>query len=257
MAFVDYEIGDELSRLRAKRLALGMGADWERVVAPRLRLASMPKLYLTSADGEGQWCRALDGCTFAVVDSLRRASPGVDENDSRITEYLDRLTRVSLTTGCAIVVIHHASTKGDGTGRRKAAPRGSSAIFDACGSVLVMSAEKGAPALVSHEKAPTRGTTTDDFYLAIRDVPLDGDPMAGLAVDYRTPEQVEPPRKVAAAFDGVRARVLAAVREKGGITSKNKIAAIVGGTKSVVLEAVDDLVEDSALSFVGGLYRVV
>jgi hypothetical protein len=201
-AFVDYEIGEELSRQRARRLAIGMGLDFANEVAPSLRLAAMPRLYLTSADGEAQWCRALDGCAFAVVDSLRRASPGVDENDSRITEYLDRLTRVSLATGCSVLVIHHASTKTDGQGRRKAAPRGSSAIFDAAGSVLIMTAEKGEPALVSHEKAPTRGTTAEDFYLRISDVEIGDDPKAGLAVAYQTVEQVEPPKKVGAVRRG-------------------------------------------------------
>jgi hypothetical protein len=256
VAFVDYEIGEELSRLRARRLAVGMGLDFLADVAPRLRLAAMPRLYLTSADGESQWCQALDGCAFAVVDSLRRASPGVDENDSRITEYLDRLTRVSLTTGCAVLVIHHASTKGDGQGRRKAAPRGSSAIFDACGSVLVMSAEKGEPALVSHEKAPTRGTTTEDFYLAIEDVPAEGDPKAGLRVSFRTVEQVEPPKPIGASFVSLKSKVLAVVRQEGLVPSMNRIVALTGTNRPATLEAIRALLDENLLVEVGGAFRV-
>jgi hypothetical protein len=37
--------------------------------------------------------RIADGMVLVAIDSLRRALPGVDENDSAITEYIDVLTR--------------------------------------------------------------------------------------------------------------------------------------------------------------------
>jgi hypothetical protein len=192
---LDYEQGEYATRLRYQRLAFAMGAsDVPDPPSDQLRLVCMPDVYLTSPGVEDFLCRELDGTDIAVWDSLRAIVPGIDENDSVIRKYMDIWTRVSLKTGCAVICIHHAGKGGhDKDGREQG--RGSSAIFDASGTVFNLSGkEVGAPILVHNVKtaAEARGAALEDFYLTISDVPNEdaSDMFAGLRVAYQCEEQV-------------------------------------------------------------------
>jgi hypothetical protein len=93
------------------------------------------------------------------------------------------LSRISEKTGAAFVVIHHArKPSATQMGGAKMAIRGSSALFDASGSVLIFEGEKGQPARISHEKARVSGQPAEDFELVITDVPDGSNPKAGLLV---------------------------------------------------------------------------
>jgi hypothetical protein len=231
-AYVDYEMGRGPSLRRFRRIAVGMGVSWERDVAPHLRLATLPAIYLNTAGVADHLKRIADGMVLVGMDSLRRALPGVDENDSAITEYVDLLTRVSEETGAAFVFAHHSTTKlrkGDEVDPRGAG-RGSSAIFDASGAVLSFTGAKGEPVRVTQTKAPERGTTAEDFYLVIEDVDIDSSPRAGVRVVYRTIEQVE---GVESADDGVSRdvdRIVTAIRreEPAGVRGADAAAKLAG-----------------------------
>lgn len=181
---VDFEQGGRLSRERYQRLALGMDLG-PSDLGDRLALVPLPRIYL---DGKPERVEAhlverFTGFDLAIIDSLKASSPGVDENDSSVRRVLDAMTRASETTKCAILVIHHARKPSLNTaGGAKMAIRGSGAIFDACGSVLVFEAEKGEPTRVSHEKARVSGRLVDDFELSLLDVELGNDPRAGVLV---------------------------------------------------------------------------
>ncbi len=71
------------------------------------------------------------GTRLLVIDTLRRFHSG-DENDSgQMTRVIQALEHVAITTGCAIIFLHHTSkaalTAGSG---EQGASRGSSAITD-------------------------------------------------------------------------------------------------------------------------------
>jgi len=180
---LDYEQGSRLTRERYQRLAVpNMLGPTD--VDGRLTLVTMPPLYLDQATAEAEIERVVDGYHLVLVDSLRASAPTLDENSSEARRVLDMLSRVSERTGAAVVVIHHARKPNAAQlGGAKMAIRGSGALFDACGSVLVFEgSEHGGPTRVSHEKARASGTLADDFELEISDVPDGPNPRAGLLV---------------------------------------------------------------------------
>lgn len=244
---LDYEMGRRATLRRYRRLCVGAGISWEAQVAPWLRLAPLPRLYLNTRGVEDYLKRATEGATIALIDSLRRALPGEEENDSAITEYIDALPRVSEATGCVFVFLHHSTTKSkslEGQDSRGAG-RGTSAIFDSSGAVLSMVGKRGQPVLVTQTKAPERGTACEDFLLHIEDVEVDGDPKAGVRVRYEV--CVVPAQDAAAApLETDCARVVEYIRsenEQGrAVAGKDAIASGISMRRSNVAAAVDTLI---------------
>ncbi len=179
---LDYEQGSRLTRERYQRLAFPMMLGPEDL-GDRLSLVTMPSRYLDQPAAESEIERLVTGYQLVIVDSLKAAAPSLDENSSEVRRVLDMLSRISERTGAAFVVIHHAR-KPNATqqGGAKMAIRGSGALFDACGSVLVFEAEKGQPTRITHEKARASGILTDDFEITITDIPDGANPRAGLLV---------------------------------------------------------------------------
>lgn len=199
---IDFEQGFRATAKRYQRLALGHGID-QRRLAERLQLAVFPDLYLDSPGATDAWAKTCDGATLVIVDAFRGATPTRDENDSSIRVCLDNLTRVSERTGATFLVVHHAGKPKDVRGAAqdtRTVARGSSAIFDACGVVFILTAgaDKSAPRHVTEAKPPAEaeGATLDDFELAVEDVAIGGNHTAGVRVLWR-PVEVEHPLKVA------------------------------------------------------------
>jgi hypothetical protein len=134
-------------------------------------------------------------------------------------------------------------------------PRGSSAIFDACGCVLVLTGAKDEPKLVRMEKTPadSDGRAVEDFYLEVEDV-AEGDlPNAGLRVAFRTKEQVKPPGKEGESFSRLKVQVLDLVHADHTLTSANDICSrIRGGSKGDRLQAIRELRDEGRLVQPGG-----
>ena len=134
------------------------------------------------------------------------------------------------------------------------AVRGSSAIFDACASVFVVSANKGEATRVRHEKDRIRGALMSDFGLRIEDVSKDNEPRAGLRVVHLEAEQI------AVSVDErerqLEERVLAAVRQ-GGLRSSRQVYARVGGNKRLVFMLIKELLEEGVVASVDGELRVI
>lgn len=168
---LDYEMGRRATLRRYRKLCNGMGIDWLQVI-PWLKLAPLPHIYLNSAGVENDLKRCSENAAFVLVDSLRRALPGEDENDSKITSFIDAMTRASEVTGACFMLLHHSTTKTKSLEGQDArgAGRGTSAIFDASGAVLVMTGKKGEPVTVSQTKAPERGVPHPDFSLVVENV---------------------------------------------------------------------------------------
>jgi hypothetical protein len=154
------------------------------------------------------------------VDSFRASCRITEENGSEARVPLDGLTRISEKTGTLFAVIHHARKpaaghRGAAAGGVKMAVRGSGAIFDASGSVLVFAGEKKEPTTVSHEKARISGRTHDDYRLWINDVDIDGDPEGGLRVEYLPMPQKVKADAPADRFEEVKRKVFTLVQSRG------------------------------------------
>jgi len=185
---VDLEQGNRLTRRRYQRLARAMGVDL-RELGDMLALAVMPPLSLTDAC-RSLWRDLMAGRHLMLVDSLRAATGGLDENSSDIRAGLDMLGHLSEETACHVEIIHHArKPTEDGPGGRYAI-RGSGAIYDSVDSAYLFSAAKGEPVGVEHVKARSHGELVSDFALVISDVEIDGDPKAGLRVQVHGAELV-------------------------------------------------------------------
>lgn len=182
---VDLEQGERLTRRRYQRIARAIDVDLPRL-GDALSLSVMPDgLRLTSAC-EQRWRALMTGRDLLIVDSLRAATGGQDENSSDMRTGLDMLGALSNSTSCRVLVIHHARKPGNAdSADARFAIRGSGAIFDACDAVYLFTAEKGEPVRVQHVKARSHGEPVEDFALVIADLEIDDDPFAGLRVEVR------------------------------------------------------------------------
>lgn len=207
---IDYEQGDYLSRLRYQRMAHARGIDLARI-GDRLRFATAPRAYLDSEGVEDHLVQFIGDAGFAFVDSLKAATPSLEENSSAIRIPLDMLLRVSMRTGACIVVVHHARKPSrEDTGGSKTILRGSSAIFDACSSVLTFASDAGEPTTVVHPKNRWTGQSVDPFSLDSEDT----DGGRGLRVFARdATDTAEPPWMAA-----IQSQIVAAVTKRSGLT---------------------------------------
>lgn len=232
---LDFEQGSRDTVHRYQRLALGHGIDL-RSLGGRLHVVPLPDIFLTDEDIAERLEPLADAHDLILIDSLRAACPGIDENDSNIRRYVDVLTRVSEATGAAFVFLHHSGKGSDARGGRGGARdarqlgRGSSAIFDGCGAVFNVELDvDGADPLrrVSMAKAPASsvGGAVSAFGLRIMDVLRDGDPKAGVAVQWEavaTPEaeQAAEQADANAAYERDALRLLSAVQAAPGSTTR-------------------------------------
>jgi len=249
---LDYEQGRHATLKRYQRLALGHGID-RSMVGDRIQVCVFPDVYLDSKDAQDAYARAVEGVHVVVLDALRGATPSLDENDSTIRRCIDNLTRVSEKTGTAFLILHHAGkSRGDDDGDPRKVPRGSSAIFDACGCVYTVDGEQNKPKKVHQTKAPAEaeGGSIPSFFLSIEDVEVAGSPTAGLRVVYRTAAETKAQTGAAARFDALKDKIIDLVMAMPGeLKSLNAICnRIDGGSKDQKLAAIRELEECGKLS---------
>lgn len=254
---LDHEQGRHATLKRYQRLAVGLDIE-AGDLGDRLVVVVHPPVYLNTPGAFDVYARECEGFDLVVIDALRGATPGVDENDSKIRACIDVLCRVSEKAGAAFLLIHHAGKPNEGHTDPRTVLRGSSAIFDACGSVLALIGEKSEdggnlPKRVVHAKgaAEAEGGSVEPFYIAIEDVPQEGNPSAGVRVVTRTVEQVKPPTKAGADLDKAQAKVLAYIgRENAagrGVAGKSVAAKRAGANYSTALAAVGELLAQGVI----------
>lgn len=226
---VDYEQGKHATKRRYQRMAFAMKLTADDL-GDRLQLTCFPAAYLTDTGIEARLTQECAGVAVCIIDSFRAAIPGQDENESTVRQFLDMLTRISEATGCSFIVIHHSGKGGKEKDSREKS-RGSSSIFDACGTVIDLQASKPfEPVKVSLVKASAsnEGKPPEPFFVAFRDVAdNDGNDMrAGLLVEHQTAEQVEQPLAgaPAARFESVRSKVLDFIRANPGAAGVEWVA---------------------------------
>ena len=98
---------------------------------------------------------AATGAGLVVIDSLRRAAPGLDENDSReVSLLLTALRDIAAALGCTILVIHHPRKPvGDAKVEALYAARGSGDLIGSVDSYLFFRKLSGGLTRVEHGKA--------------------------------------------------------------------------------------------------------
>lgn len=169
----DYEQGRRETKKRVQLLARGFGV-WRGDLQDRMRVAVYPETNLTSPEALKHYVEAMSGASIATIDALKGITPGIEENSSAMRDYIRTLSLASEKTGCAVVLIHHAG-KFDGKKARKEMGRGSSAIYDECQSVFVVTGERDQDKRVTHEKDRELGSLVPEFALRFEDVPCIGD----------------------------------------------------------------------------------
>lgn len=243
---LDYEQGRHATNRRYQRLLYASGLQPAQLDR-NLQVEYFPEVYLTDPSAEEELVIACEGVSLCLIDSFRAAAPSADENASEVRVFLDKLTRVSERTGCSFIVIHHAG-KGNPDRDKRETARGSSAIFDACGTVLRLSAKAAyEPVLVELVKvsASATGKHVEAFHLEIEDVADEAasDMQAGLQLVYRTEEQVHPPESPMDRIGTMAEKVLEVLRGKeamqmGGM-SENMLRGMKLGDRNMVSPACD------------------
>lgn len=273
----DYEQGQHATRKRYQRLARGMGID-PRELGDRLELCVFPDVYLNSPDAVDVFAKESDGCGLVLLDALRGATPGEDENDSKMRACLDMLSRVSEKNGTTFQLLHHARKTKEGDRDARMILRGSSGIFDACGSILVLTGDHDGTRVVQQVKAPAEaeGGSVPEFRLRIEDVAIGGDPRAGVCVVYEpacaaaataaaAPSVGTGParsrtngRPKTTTFGDIRQAVVDLVREHTGeLSSANAISVrMTLGSRMDRLQAVKELESEKVIVMVAGGFRV-
>lgn len=183
----DYEMTlDPLVR-RYQRLAYGHGIS---LPSCALQVCSMPEIYLSDDEAEDALVRAVEGSLMGIVDNLAAATATsqTGENESGIRRYLDRLSRVTARTGCQFLVLAHErkGAKADGDSSPLQRVRGSSAITDACGSVLSITVAPDTGILTISQNKSSLRQSGGDVALRLEDVDdrvrMPDDDPAGLRV---------------------------------------------------------------------------
>jgi len=252
---LDHEQGRYATLRRYQRLAHGLELDLEDLQG-NFRVACLPRVYLTTQGVFDIYCKALEGWDLCILDSVRAATPGIDENDSAIRRYIDLLTEVSEKIEIAFWLIHHfGKPKEGGKNEQKYRLRGNSAIFDACGTVFALAAgEVGEPIEVKNIKsaAEAEGGAIDTFYTRIEDVPYRGNSSGGLIVRYLPAKQVEPTDTPENRFAQAKQVVLDYIRKHPGCGGRNEIAEHTGLGRPRVSQSLKELESSGFIENRGG-----
>jgi hypothetical protein len=182
---VDLEQGRPLTQSKYQRIGREMGL-YESELDPMVGVCCLPRGKLD----EDSLVRLCDGASVAFIDAFRGAFPEAKENDSAVRVHLDMMHHVSERTGCAIIVIAHSRKLRDDDDDVRGALRGSSAIFDAAQTVIMLDGAKGKPTRVTMVKERITGKLADAFGIQFTDVE-DSRGNSGLRVSYVSPPDLQ------------------------------------------------------------------
>lgn len=243
--YLDYENGSYEMRRRFQAVAKARGITR----ADLLALCSMPACYMSEGRFASNLAPVIEGRSFVVIDTLKAANPGVDENDSNMRTGLDQLRRLGEKLGTAFLVLLHAKKMGGSTAPidPREAGRGSSSIYDAADLVLHVEYRKGQPLTVQQTKARL-GKPVDPFQVAISDTE-DG----GVLVEASdAPEAAQ--MSASAEFYKLCDEVLEVIRKHPGCSGRI-VRANVKGRAQLVMAALDMLERHGAIRNSGSASR--
>lgn len=240
---IDFDQGLKATKKRYQRLARGLSIRPEDI-GDRLEIETHPPdLRLLEPGSESILERVVDGFSLVIVDALKGFTAGIDENESGIREYIDKLTPMSERTGASFLILHHEG-KGDPEDGRMSG-RGSSAIYDSAGAMFRLKGDKtdksGPKRLIqTKSSAEAEGPGADDLMVHIIDV----EDVRGVRVELR---DAEPGSEDAYSPDGSKdaiaeKRVLETVRANPiKLRSSGELVSMTGGRRELVLKAIKRL----------------
>jgi hypothetical protein len=243
--YLDWENGSYEMRRRFHAVAKARGLA---VPVPGVALSAMPSVYMSDAGDFGRAVlEASAGRALVVVDTLKAANPGIDENDSNMRVGLDHLRRVGEQTGCTFVVLVHGKKISGSLSAidPREQGRGSSAIFDAADSVFHVVYAPDEPLRVSQTKA-RMGRTVEPFLVSITDTESGG---VLVSASDAPPGDTEDP---AADFRKLCDAVLEVVKAHPGASGRIVRAQIKGSRAQATLAALEMLERHGAIRNTGG-----
>ncbi len=236
--YLDYESGSNELR---RRFQLIDGAGHHGELPSGLTADPYPEVNMNSDDFAAQIGLLAKSNDLIVIDSFRAANPGSDENDSKISDSLYRLRPVADQTGCTFWVIHHAKKRGKRGGPRHEAVRGSSSIYNAFDTVMVL--EKGEDnEVVLHFEKTRNQKSPAPIRVTVSDV------TGGVAITAVQDEAAEPDEEAKAEDNGadLKQRVIDYVAANPGCT-KGAIQDGLGISRRVVSRVVTELIGKEAI----------
>lgn len=148
-----FDFENPLDEAQKRLRALGLTADDHE----GLVYFHAPALDLQTSAGHALLVDALErhSLDLAIVDSLRRSAPGLDENDSgAVSAVLSPLRSLTATTGRTIAVVHHARKRiGDNPTEAGQMVRGSGDLVASVDSLLYLRAKESGSFTLEHAKA--------------------------------------------------------------------------------------------------------
>lgn len=261
---LDGEQGQWITDWRYQRLAWSMGVDLA-ALGDRLQTAHYPGLHLTAPDALERLVTLCQGVTVCILDSLRAFTPGVDENDSAIGQYLYMLAEVSERTGCTFVIVaHEGKTSGENPRTGIERLRGSSAIAAAAGSVVsfVKSGDEGC-VRIEHTRSNLGAPVAPETIRLVDEGDVDPvtEKTRGIRIEWMPREQAQQQAVVAEdarreqMLRDVGSRILAVVSRSTGITGAKAIEKVIAVKKDTLYAAWAQLVNDGKLRNAGGAAR--
>ncbi len=183
--------------------------------------------------------------TFLSSTVFELQRKGADENDSRVSDYIYLLARVSEQTGAAIALVVHAGKTGDTQTDRRLAFRGNSAIFSAGGAGFYIQRSAKRKGLLEVHNAKTRtGPGAPPFALEFVQRPDGAGGTMPLSVEWR--EFTQSDGDSSAGFDLVRAKSIDLIRRDPGL-SQATLCGRLGIRKEKALAGIRSLIDDGVV----------
>lgn len=196
VAHIDLEQGRRLTKTRYQRLARARGFELADVP---LDIACFPKDMRLDASQVGRWTDAMGDHDVILIDSLRVAMRGFDENSSEFREGLDLLGQISEVTRCRALVIHHLrKSSKEASDFLEEMIRGSAAIYEALDCCFILRKSEGEDVSVHQKKAREHGEHCDPFSFHVSNVDGPSGPRWGVRISIAGMEKVEEQRASAA-----------------------------------------------------------
>jgi hypothetical protein len=187
VAHIALDMGTLGVELRYRRLAAGLGVTPDDLRG-RLVVLSRPSILLTTPNAEQLFADLFAEFDLVIVDTLRDAMPGIDENDSRVGQYVHLLGGAAEAAGrgTSVLFLHHSPKNAGGV-------RGSGAIKGASGAVWEIEGERDEPRRVSHFRQHDLSQgVKPDFWIARAERPGTGFDLGGFSAIVYTAHETDP-----------------------------------------------------------------
>jgi len=133
---LDFELGEQDAYLYYWRLLNGHNIKTFDNIS-----YSYPKWNLITSGIETTLINSLKEYDLCIIDCFGAAVPGVDINKDEVRQYIDMLNRVSASTGCVILLVHHEPKNANSSNIKSI--KGNGSIISAAGGSIHLHKKEG------------------------------------------------------------------------------------------------------------------